>query len=73
MEREDKQIQLERPNMVCQALDILFTKGGKIPESVAEDLGWSLPLLEEIVGSRLTSPDQPSAAVVSLAAFRKRV
>lgn len=71
-EREDKQIPLERPNMVRQALDILFNKGGKTPESVAEDLGWSLPLLEEIVGSRLTYSNQPSAEVVSLAAFRKK-
>lgn len=71
-EREDKQIPLERPNMVRQALDILFSKGGKTPESVADDLGWSLPLLEDIVGNRLTSPNQPSAEVVSLAAFRKK-
>lgn len=71
-EREDKQIPLERPNMVRQSLDILCSRGGKTPEQVAKELGWSLLLLEDVAGSRLASPDQPSADVVSLAAFRKR-
>ena len=71
-EREDKQISLESPAIVRQALDILFSKGGKTPENVVEELGWSLTLLEEIAGCRLTLPDRPPAEVVSLAAYRRK-
>lgn len=71
-EREDSQIPLERPNTVRQAIDILASKGRRTPDMVAKELGWSLALLEEIVGDRLTSPDQLSAEVVSLATYRRR-
>lgn len=71
-EREDKRIPIERPNMVGQALEILCGKGGKTPERLAKELGWTLVLLEEVVGSQLMSPDQPSAEVVSIDAYRTR-
>ncbi|MDD5248224.1 MAG: XRE family transcriptional regulator [Rhodocyclaceae bacterium] len=73
-EREDNQIPLERPNMVSQALEILCNKARKTPDGLAEELGWSVALLEEVVGSRLipSSPDRPSGHVVSLSAYRKR-
>lgn len=70
-EREDKQIPLETPNMVRQALQVLGSRRGKNPHQLAEELGWSLNLLEEIVGCSLLAPDQPSAEVVSLSTYRK--
>lgn len=72
-EREDKDIPLERPNMVRQALDLLSEKAGKTPHLVAAELGWSLMLLEEVVGCSLTPSDQPLAKIVSLAAYRKKL
>lgn len=70
-EREDKQIPLEQPNMVRQSLDILFTKGGMAPQRVADGLGWTLPLLEEVVGIPLRTSDQSTAEIISLEAFRR--
>lgn len=70
-EREDKQIPLEQPNMVRQSLEILFTKGGMPPQRVAEDLGWTLQLLEEVVGMPLRNSVHPSAEIISLEAFRR--
>lgn len=74
-EREDKLIPLEQPNMVHQALQVLCSKGGKSAECLAEELGWSVGLLEEVSGCQLLSlpPGQPLAEVVSLDAYRKRV
>lgn len=73
-EREDNMIPLEQAKMVRQALQVLSNKGGKSIERLAEDLGWSVALLEEVVGSHLTTlpPDQHLAEVVSLDAYRKR-
>lgn len=76
-EREDKQIPLEQPNMVRHALQVLCSKGGKTPEKLAEELGWSLSLLKEVAGTLLDESgsqlvQQPLAAVVSLADYRKR-
>lgn len=73
-EREDKEIPLERPSMVAQALEILCSKAQKKPEMLAEELGWSLGLLEEVVGRHLiATPPPPSLGkVVSLSAYRKR-
>lgn len=73
-EREDQMIPLEQAKMVHQALQVLNNKGGKSIERLAEDLGWSVALLEEVAGSHLTSLqlDQHLAEVVSLDAYRKR-
>jgi len=73
-EREDHIIPLEEAKMVQQSLQVLSNKGGKSIERLADDLGWSVALLEEVVGSHLTPlpPDQHLAEVVSLDAYRKR-
>lgn len=73
-EREDNQIPIERPNMVVQALEILCSKTRRTPEGLAEELGWSVALLEEVVGRRLiqASTDNLPGEVVSLSAYRKR-
>lgn len=73
-EREDNMIPLEQAKMVQQALQVLSNKGGKSLERLAEDLGWSVALLEDVVGRHLIPlpPDQHLAKVVSLDAYRKR-
>lgn len=73
-EREDNLIPIERPNMVSQALEILCSKGRKSPKGLAEELGWSEALLEEVVGRSFMPPstNRPSGEVVLLSAYRKR-
>lgn len=73
-EREDQMIPLEQAKMVLQALQVLSNKGGASIDHLADDLGWSVALLEEVVGCPLTplQPDQHLAEVVSLDAYRKR-
>jgi Zn-dependent peptidase ImmA (M78 family) len=73
-EREDREIALEQPSMVSQALDVLCGKTNRTPKNVAEELGWSLNLLEDVVGKQLqpSSSIELSGNVVSLAAYRKK-
>lgn len=70
-EKEDRQIPQEIPTLTRQAVLALVTKAGKNPHQIANDLGWTLELLEEIIGSPVSIPAVNSAEVISLAAYRR--
>jgi Zn-dependent peptidase ImmA (M78 family)/DNA-binding XRE family transcriptional regulator len=72
-EREDSQIPLEQPNMIRQALQLLCSRVMETPRSLAEDLGWSVELLEAVVGMQQMPifQNRQMSEVISLAAYRK--
>lgn len=70
-EKEDRLIPLEVPKVTSQALQTLITKGGRSPHQVADDLGWTLELLEEIVGVPVVTGNTGSAEIISLCTYRK--
>lgn len=70
-EKEDRQIPLESPKLTCQAVLALVNRAGKNPHQIAEDLGWTLELLEEIVGAPVSTPRSTTAEVISISAYRR--
>ena len=70
-EREDKSIPLESPRIAMQALQTLITRVGKKPCQVADDLGWSVELLEEIAGGPMENASTSSAEIISLCSYRR--
>lgn len=71
-EKEDRMIPLEYPILTRHAVLALIGKAGKDPQQIADDLGWSVELLEQIIGSTISSKAETNTKVVSLSSYRRQ-
>lgn len=72
-EKEDRHMPLEMPSLVRQAVSALLTKARKSADEIAYDLGWTLEMLEELVGKLEGADGGSLAKIIQLDRYRTSI